>query len=392
LRKAFNSETLPSWSVLREDGEAHGLTSKTKSHELRASDYCFVVERMASRLGLNYFVLASMLAIIPFVLNVALRLILIMVLGADYLRPYLFSELAWLYPGVLSVLATSFFAKRLRDQAVTTVNSLTEYVKEPNLFSSSVSRIFGTRHHWLAATAFAAAAMVIETMLIIVLPPPWWAVWYVSAFVPTVVLATVTTISTGITYFFAAMMAYFCLSTSYLVFGLLKSFRTDTEIEKVEGIRFRGIGEFSLTIGTSWVLAVGLLLAQLAVASTTWLTLLQVSIFLVLSISLFLAPLVKTHYLMKGIKERADKELSGLQWRRFGELRSLVSARDHSQVRARITALTMLLQSLQAYRERIDLIPTWPLNSLMLAELVVAMIAQVVSVLLNSPFTGLVRP
>ena len=136
----------------------------------------------------------------------------------------------------------------------------------------------------------------------------------------------------------------------------------------------------------------GLLLAQLAVASTTWLTLLQVSVFLVLSISLFLAPLLKTHYLMKGIKERADKELSGLQWRRFGELRNLLSARDYSPVRARITALTMLLQSLQTYRERIDLIPTWPLNALMLAELVVAVIAQVVSVLLNSPFTGLVRP
>jgi len=111
-----------------------------------------------------------------------------------------------------------------------------------------------------------------------------------------------------------------------------------------------------------------------------------------LSISLFLAPLVKTHYLMKGIKKRADKELSGLQWRRFGELGNLLSARDYSPVRARITALTMLLQSLQTYRERIDLIPTWPLNALMLAELVVAVVAQVVSVLLNSPFTGLVRP
>ena len=66
---------------------------------------------MASWLGLNYFMLASMLAIMPFVLNVALRLTLIMVLGADYLRPYLFSELAWLYPGVLSVLVTSFFCE-----------------------------------------------------------------------------------------------------------------------------------------------------------------------------------------------------------------------------------------------------------------------------------------
>jgi len=300
--------------------------------------------------------------------------------------------MAWMYPGVLSVLVASFFAKRLRNQTVTTINSITEYVKEPDLFSSQVSRIFTTRHHWLTATMFAVAAVVIEAMLIIVFPPPWWVVWYVSAFVPTIALAILTTISTGITYFFAAMMAYFCLSTSYLVFSIVKRFRTDTEIEKVEGIRFRGIGEFSLTIGSSWVLAVGLLLAQLAVASTTWLILLQISVFLVLSISLFLAPLVKTHYLMKKIKERADKELSDIQWRRFGELQNLLSARDPSQVRARMAVLAMLLQSLYTYRERIDRIPTWPLNAVMLAELVIAVLAQVVSVLLNSLVTSPIRP
>jgi hypothetical protein len=347
---------------------------------------------MASRLGLNYFILAAIFAIPPFVLNVVLRLTLIVSLGADYLRPYLFSELAWMYPGVLSVLATSFFAQRLRNRTVTTVNSVAEYVRERDLFSSRVSRIFRTRHHWLAASAFAVAAVGIETMLIIVLPPPWWAVWYASAFVPTIALAILTTVSTGITYFFAAMMAYFCLSTSYLVFSIVKRFRTDTKIENVEGIRFRAIGELSLTIGISWVLAVGLLLAQLAVASTTWLTLFQVSVFLVLSISLFLAPLVKTHYLMKEIKERADKELGDIQWCRFGELRNLLSARDPSQVRARITALAMLLQSIHTYRERIDRIPTWPLNAVMLAELVIVVLAQVVSVLLNSAVAGLVRP
>jgi hypothetical protein len=372
--------------------EAHDSTPKIESHKLRASDYCFAVEAMASRLGLDYLVLASMSAILPLVLNVALRLTLIVSLRADYLRPYLLSELAWMYPGVLSVLATSFFARRLRDQTVTTINSIAEYVKEPDLLAPQVSRIFGTSHHWLTSTGIAVAAMVIETTLIVVMPPPWWVVWYVSAFAPTVVLAILTIISTGITYFFATMMAYFCLSTSHLVFNIVKNFRTDTEIEEVEGIRFYGIGEFSLTIGTSWVLAVGLLLAQLAVASTTWLTLLQISVFLVLSISLFLAPLVKTHYLMKEIKERADKELIDMQWSRFGELRNLLSARDHSQVRDRITALAMLLQGLHTYRERIDRIPTWPLNSVILAELVVATIAQVVSVLLNSPIIGLVRP
>ena len=160
---------------MREVREVHGSTSKTKSHELRAPDYCFVIERMASRLGLNYFILAAIFAIPPFVLNVVLRLTLIVSLGTDYLRPYLFSELAWMYPGVLSVLATSFFAQRLRNRTVTTVNSVAEYVRERDLFSSRVSRIFRTRHHWLAASAFAVAAVGIETMLIIVLPPPWWA-------------------------------------------------------------------------------------------------------------------------------------------------------------------------------------------------------------------------
>jgi hypothetical protein len=382
----------PSRSVLEEVREASDSTSKKKLHELKASDYCFVVERIATRLGLDYFVLVFIFAFSPFVLNVALRLTLIASLGADYLRPYLFSEMAWMYPGVLCVLAASFFAKRLRNQTVTTINSITEYLNEPDFFSSQVSRIFSTRHHWLAAMMFAVAAVVIETILIIALPPPWWVVWYVLAFVPTTFLAILTVVSTGITYFFVAMMAYFCLSTSYLVFSIVKSFRSDTEIEKVEGIRFRGIGEFSLTIGTSWILAVGLLLAQLAVASPTWLTLLQISVFLVLSISLFLAPLVKTHYLMKEVKERANKELSDIQWRRFGELQDLMSASDPSQVRAKIATLAQLLQSLHTYQERIDSIPTWPLNAVMLAEFVIAVFAQIVSVLLNSTATSFVRP
>lgn len=377
---------------MREVREVHGSKSKNKSHELSASDYCFAVERVASRLGLSYSVLVSLFAISPFALNVALRLTVITSLGADYLRPYLFSEIAWMYPGVLSVLVASFFARRLRNQTVTTINSITNYVKEPDLFSSQVSRIFTTRHHWLTAAMFAVAAVVIEAMLIIVLPPPWWVVWYVPAFVPTIVLAILTIISTGITYFFVAMMAYFCLSTSYLVFSIVKVFRTDTEIEKVEGIRFRGIGEFSLTIGSSWVLTVGLLLTQFAVASATWLTLLQISVFLVLSIALFLAPLFKTHYLMREIKERADRELSDIQWLRFGELENLLSARDPSRVSTRISVLAMLLQSLYTYRERIDRIPTWPLNAMMLAELVIAVLAQVVSVLLNSLVTSPIRP
>lgn len=366
--------------------------SKTASHEFRSSDYRFVVEKVAIRLKLDYFVLVAIFAISPFVLAAALRLAVIVSLRADYLFPYFFSELAWMYPGVLSVLVTSVLAKRLRNRTVTTLNSVVDYLREPDLFSTALSRTFRTRRHWAAATAFASVAIVIQTILIVFLPPPWWTTWYMSAFAPTVVVAILTIASTGITYFFAAMMAYFCLSTTHLLFRIAEYFETDTKLERVEGIRFRQIGELSLTVGASWGLGVGLLLAQLAVASITWMTILQVSVFLVLTITLFLAPLVKTHYLMRDIKERIDKELSDIQWSRFEELRNLLSATNSSQVRARITALAMLLQSLHTYRERIDRIPAWPLNAVILAELSIVILAQVAAVLLNSLLTGLVRP
>lgn len=347
---------------------------------------------MAKRLRLNYFVLVAIFATSPFVLAAALRLGVIVLLRAGYLFPYFFSELAWMYPGVLSVLVTSVLAKRLRNATVTTLNSVIDHLREPDMFSTGLSRIFSTRHHWVVATAFAIVAVVIETILIVFFPPPWWTTWYASAFAPTVVLAILTIASTGITYFFAAMMAYFCLCAAHLSFSIAKYFKTDTKLERVEGIRFRQIGELSLTVGASWVLGVGLLLAQLAVASSTWLTVLQVSVFLVLTITLFLAPLVKTHYLMTDIKERIDKELSDIQWSRFEELRNLLSASNPSQVRDSITALAMLLQGLHTYRERIDRIPAWPLNAVILAELSIAILAQLLAVLLNSLLTGLVRP
>lgn len=367
------------------------------SRELRPSDYSFVVERVAKRLRVRYLVLVGILAVLPFAVETALSLSIIYLDKAYYLWPYFISGLAWRVPGILALLVTSILARMLRNKTVASMSPVFPFISRKDSVLKALSRTFETQHHWIAAALFAIAAAVVQVFLLILVPQPGWTIWYDVAFAQTLVLATSTTVSTAITYFFIGMMGYFCLSTSHLIVVTADNFRSQLRIQDSDRAGFKQMGELFRALGISWMLGVGLLLGQLVGASATsfellrWLTLLQLSAFFVTAAALVLIPLQAIHRVMVRIKETADGTLNELRWDKFEQLKSFFSDSGNSRLRGKITNLALLLKSLDVYQERIDRIPVWPMNAVLTAELAIAVLVQVLSVFLNILLSRLTR-